>query len=123
MIVESKRSTERLKTLIIDDVKAIRIELKFLLEEFSKIEVIGEAANGKDAIEVITKLKPDVIFLDIQLPIISGLQVLDVCRGNFKVIIISSFDKYLPEAQKYKVIDFLMKPINKEKLNKAVGLL
>ncbi len=123
MIVESKRSTERLKTLIIDDVKAIRLELKFLLEEFPRIEVIGEAASGKDAIEIINKLKPEVIFLDIQLPVISGLQVLEACRGNFKVIIISSFDKYLSEAQKYNIVDFLMKPINKEKLNKAVGLL
>ncbi len=110
----------KLKTVIVDDVQLIRAELKSLLSEHTDIKVIGEASNGKTAIKVIKELKPDVVFLDIQMPVLSGFQMLETIDVNFKVILISSFNKYMPEAQKYNIVDFLMKPINKRQLAVAI---
>ncbi len=110
----------KIKAVIVDDVKLIRAELKSMLLEYPEFDVVGEASNGKSAIKVIEKLKPDVVFLDIQMPVYSGFNMLDVLDINFKIIFISSFDKYMPEAQKYNAVDFLMKPINKGKLDIAL---
>lgn len=109
-----------LKTIIVDDAELIRDELKFLLKEHSQIEVVGEASDGEEAIETICNLKPDVVFLDIDMPLLSGFQVLDKVKRDFKLIFISSFSKYLSISTNYNPVDFLMKPINKTKLREAV---
>jgi len=111
---------QKIKTVIVDDVQLIRAELKSMLLEYPEFDVLGEASNGRSAIKVIEKLKPDVVFLDIQMPVYSGFNMLDELDVNFKIIFISSFDKYMPEAQKYNAVDFLMKPINKGKLDAAL---
>jgi len=109
-----------MKAIIVDDVKLIRVELKAMLAQYPIIEIIGEANNGKKAKELIEELNPDIVFLDIHLPLLTGFQLLDSLEPEFQVVFISSFDKYIPEAQKYKFTDFLMKPIRKEKLDSAV---
>ncbi|MBN2412632.1 response regulator [candidate division KSB1 bacterium] len=112
---------DQLKALIVDDMRLIRTELRHLLSEYPDIKVVGEAANVDNAFQLVSKLKPDVVFLDIYLPGQSGFDFLDNLDVEFKVIFISSFyDKYSEEAQKYKPVDFLMKPINKQKLSKAI---
>jgi two-component system, LytTR family, response regulator len=118
--MEEFKKKHRLKAIIVDDVKLIRTELIALLKEHQKIEVIGEASNGKEAIEVIKKLNPDVVFLDIHMTKYSGFDVLNKVENKFQLIFISSYDKFLPEAQHYNAVDFLMKPINKNKLLIAV---
>jgi len=112
---------DQLKAIIVDDVRLIRTELKQLLSEYPDINVVGEAASADHAVQLVYKLKPDVVFLDIYLPVQSGFDFLDNVKVDFKVIFISSFyNKYSEEAQKYKPVDFLMKPINKQKLSKAI---
>jgi len=92
-----------------------------LLSEYPDINVVGEAASADHAAQLVSKLKPDVVFLDIYLPGQSGFDFLDNVKVDFKVIFISSFyNKYSEEAQKYKPVDFLMKPINKQKLSNAI---
>ncbi|HGY55323.1 MAG TPA: response regulator transcription factor [Caldithrix abyssi] len=111
-----------LKAIIIDDVRLIRTELKILLQDISGIEVAGEAANGKEALDKISQLKPDILFLDIHLPDFSGFELLKKVKGDFKVIFISSFfNQYIQEAERYNPVEFLMKPINKEQLFKVVN--
>ena len=109
-----------LTAIIVDDARFIRTELNALLKEHPQIKVIGEASNGREAVEVIRELNPDVVFLDINLPIMSGFEVLHQVEHNFKIIFISSYNKFLDEVPNYNAVDFLMKPINKEKLNLAV---
>jgi two-component system LytT family response regulator len=91
-----------------------------MLSEYPHIKVIGEAANTVEAIPLIMKLKPDVVFLDIHMPGLSGFDLLYRMNVNFKVIFISSYDRYREKAKKHNAVDFLLKPINKEKLGKAV---
>ncbi len=112
-----------MKTIIVDDAEFIRIELKFMLKEHPEIEVVGEASDGEEAIELISNLKPDVVFMDIDLPLLSGFQVLDKLKRDFKLIFISSYSKFLPMSANYNPVDFLMKPINKTRLQEAVKML
>lgn len=109
-----------IKTLIIDDEWLIRSELRTMLVEYPNIDVIGEAANVTEAIKLCNELKPDLIFLDIHLPGRSGFDFLGEVGNNFKLVIISAFDHYLNEAKKYKAVDYLMKPINKDKLSNVI---
>ena len=110
-----------LKTLIVDDVKLIRIELRMLLSNYKEIDVIGEAGNVKEALKFIYDEKPDVLFLDIYLPDSSGFELLDKLEMDLKVIFISSyFNKYSSEILKYNPVDILSKPINKTKLSDAI---
>jgi len=112
-----------IQAIIVDDVKFIRAELISMLAKYDWISVVGEANNGLQARELIEKTQPDVVFLDICLPKLTGFELLDSINKKFEVIFISSFDKYLPEAQKYDAVDFLMKPINRELLNQAINKL
>jgi two-component system LytT family response regulator len=95
-----------------------------ILGDYPEIEVIGEASNVRDAKYLISELKPDVVFLDIQLPGQSGLDLLDQIEREFKIVFISSyFDQYYERAKKYKPVDFLSKPINKDRLLQAINKL
>jgi len=110
----------RIKTLIIDDEWLIRSELKTMLGQYPNIDVIGEAANIKEAVKLCTDLKPDLVFLDIHIPGGSGFDFLSQVNGDFKLVFITAFDQYLDEAKKYQAIDYLMKPISKDKLLKVI---
>jgi two-component system LytT family response regulator len=111
---------DKLRTIIVDDVKLIRLELNSMLANFHEIEVVGEANNGENAKLLIRELKPDVVFLDIRLPKLTGFELLECIDIDFQIVFISSFDKYLPEARKYNATDFLMKPVKLENLKLAV---
>ena len=113
-----------LRTILVDDVRLIRAEPKLILSEFPEIEIIGEAASARKAINLITELEPDLVFLDIHLPKMSGFDILDQVTADLKVIFITSYSNiYSEKAKKYKPVDFLMKPIRKEKLLKALNKL
>ena len=109
-----------IKTLIIDDEWLIRTELKDMLMQYPNINVIGEAANITDAIKLHNDLKPDLVFLDIQLPGGSGFDFLVRVNGSFKLVFITAFDQNLIEVKNHRVIDYLMTPINKKKLSKII---
>jgi two-component system LytT family response regulator len=110
----------RIKTLIIDDEWLIRSELKTMLIQYPNIDVIGEAANLNEAVKLCESLKPDLIFLDIHIPGGSGFDFLSRVNGDFKLVFITAFDQYLNEAKKYRAIDYLMKPISKDKLSRVI---
>ncbi|MDZ7375522.1 MAG: response regulator [candidate division KSB1 bacterium] len=108
------------KTLIIEDEWLIRAELKSMLSHYPNIQVVGEASSVTDAIKLHNELKPDLVFLDIQLPGGSGFDFLDRVNGHFKLVFITAFDQYLERAKNYQAIDYLMKPISKRKLTKVI---
>lgn len=110
-----------MKTIIIDDERLARNELKRLLEEFPKIEIIGEAANADEAIPMIEDLKPDLIFLDIQMPGKDGFQLLEALEDVVpEVIFTTAYDEYALKAFEYNALDYIMKPIDTARLAEAI---
>ncbi|MCL4707638.1 LytTR family DNA-binding domain-containing protein [bacterium] len=109
-----------LKTLIVDDEWLVRSELKTMLAGYPEITLIGEAANVAQAIPLIQKNPPDVIFLDIQMPGASGFDLLDQIDTAARIIFITAYDKYALRAFEVNALDYLLKPISKERLAKAV---
>lgn len=91
-----------------------------MLIQYPKINVIGEAANLNEAVKLCEALKPDLIFLDIHIPGGSGFDFLSRVNGDFKAVFITAFDHYRNEAKKYRAIDYLMKPISKDKLSRVI---
>lgn len=109
--------------LIIDDMKLARQRLRRYLADESGIEIIGECQNGREAIESIRSQKPDLIFLDVQMPEVDGFQVLEeIGTENAPVIIfVTAFDQFALKAFDFHAIDYLLKPFDKERLSAALS--
>lgn len=112
---------ERFKAILIDDEPAARRLMKNLLLEYETVvEVIGEASNGKEAINKIEELKPDIIFLDIQMPDLTGFEVLDRLQRKPTVIFTTAYEQYAIKAFETFSIDYLLKPIKEERLRQTI---
>ncbi len=109
-----------LTAIIVDDEWLVREELKILLADYRELVVIGEAANVPQAIELIHNAAPEVIFLDIQMPGASGFDLLEQAEINAKIIFVTAYDQYALKAFEVNALDYLLKPIRKERLTKAI---
>jgi two-component system LytT family response regulator len=109
------------KTIVIDDEPAARRLMKNLLQEHSDVvEVIGEASNGREAIEKIEKLRPDLIFLDIQMPDLTGFEVIEQLSEKPNIIFTTAYEQYAIKAFETFSIDYLLKPIKEERLAQSM---
>ncbi|MDQ3393353.1 MAG: response regulator transcription factor, partial [Bacteroidota bacterium] len=106
--------------LIIDDERLARKELISLLAEYDEIEIIGEAVNVDDAYEKINQLKPDLIFLDIQMPGKTGFDLLVMLETVPKVIFTTAYDEYALKAFEVNALDYLLKPIHLDRLKDCI---
>lgn len=114
-------SNQPYKTIIVDDEPLARMRLqKLILEYRGTFEIIGEAENGEEAVEKINKLKPGLIFLDIQMPELNGFEVLKQLTYFPKVIFCTAFDEFALQAFDSNCIDYLVKPLTKERFAKTV---
>ncbi|PID28760.1 MAG: DNA-binding response regulator [Candidatus Cloacimonadota bacterium] len=110
-----------LRTIIIDDEKIARNRMKRLLTGFGdKIKIIDEAENGKEAVSKINELKPDLIFLDIQMPGLNGFEVLENLVFRPQIIFVTAYDNYAIRAFEENSADYLLKPVTPERLEKAI---
>lgn len=109
-----------MKSLLIEDSRLARNELKTLLSDFSEIEIIGEAADGDTAIKIIREKKPELVFLDIHLPNKNGFEILEALDQVPPVIFTTAFDEYAIRSFEFNAIDYLLKPIRKDRLAKAI---
>ncbi|MCF6269048.1 MAG: response regulator [Melioribacteraceae bacterium] len=109
-----------MKVIIIDDSRLARNELIRLLSAKPTIEIIGEAANPDQAKNIIEEKKPDVIFLDIQMPGKSGFDLLEELEFIPKVIFTTAYDQYALKAFEFNALDYLLKPIDSERLAEAL---
>lgn len=109
-----------IKTVLVEDSRLARLELAELLKNFSQIEILGEAENADEALNLINTLKPDLLFLDIHLPGKNGFEILQELDRVPAVIFTTAFDQYAIQAFEYNTIDYLLKPISPERLEKAV---
>lgn len=115
-----------MRVLIADDERPARDELNFLLSQIEGIEIVGEAASGEEVVTQVKKLQPDVLFLDIQLPDASGV---DVARQLFLeglnpvIVFATAFDQYAVKAFEVNAVDYLLKPIHEERLSETIARL
>ena len=113
-----------LKAIIVDDEAPARSELKYLLDELDQTEVVAEAANVRDAIEKLKELPCDVMFLDINMPEASGLQLADALQHlKFPpaVVFVTAYSEHALDAFKVNAIDYLVKPVETERLAQAIA--
>ena len=111
-----------MKTLIVDDEPIARRVLREELENVPHVSIVGEAENGKQALQQIAELKPDLVFLDLQMPVMGGFEVVRKLSGGHLpiVVIITAFDQHAIEAFEAGAVDYLLKPVGEERLRKAV---
>jgi two-component system LytT family response regulator len=110
-----------MKVLIIDDERLARKELSNLLTEYKDIEILGEAANADEAEQLIDKLNPDLIFLDIQMPGKTGFELLETLEKTPKVIFTTAYDEYALKAFEFNALDYLLKPIEPKRLSESIN--
>jgi two-component system LytT family response regulator len=108
------------KTIIIDDEQLARQRIKRLLAQYDEIEIIAEAENGAEGLEIIESLKPDLIFLDIEMPVLNGFEMLAKLKHQPKVVFTTAYDQYAIKAFEEGSIDYLLKPIEIERLDKTI---
>jgi two-component system LytT family response regulator len=112
------------KALVIDDEPAARRLMKSLLQDYTDIvEVIGEAGTGTEAIQLIEQLHPDLVFLDIQMPDLTGFEVLERLQHKPNVIFTTAYEQYAIKAFDNFSVDYLLKPIKEERLEKSMAKL
>jgi len=111
---------KKYKAIVIDDERLARKELTSMMESFEQFEIVAEAEDVPTALEAINKFEPDVIFLDIQMPGQSGFDLLDQINFDGKIIFVTAYDEYAMRAFEVNALDYLLKPISTERLNKAI---
>lgn len=112
-----------LKTIIIDDEPAAREKLVFLLENYcaNDIQISAVCKSGEEGLKAISELKPDLIFLDVEMPFITGFDLLrQLTDINFDIVFTTAHDHYAIKAIKFSALDYLLKPIDLEQLKDAV---
>ncbi len=112
-----------MRTLIVDDEPVARKVLREELEGFDAIELVSEAGDGKDALAQISSKKPDIVFLDIEMPVMNGFEVLDQLKGGHvpAIVMVTAYDQYAIRAFEAGAIDYLLKPISHERLSRALS--
>jgi two-component system LytT family response regulator len=111
---------KRIKAIIIEDELPARELVKNYLEDFNFIEVSGEYDNGFDGLKAINELKPDAVFLDVQMPKLTGFEILELIEHQPEIIFTTAFDKYAIRAFEQNAVDYLMKPYSKDRFAEAV---
>ncbi len=108
------------RVLIVDDEPLARKAMSLALAEFSDIEIIGECGDGFDAVKVINKEKPDVVFLDIQMPKLDGFDVLELLDDPPFIVFVTAYNEYALKAFESHALDYILKPVKTERLKKTL---
>jgi two-component system LytT family response regulator/two-component system response regulator LytT len=119
-----ERATAVLTAMIVDDEQLAQDELAYLIKDIQDIELVGSAGNGLEAVDLIQKLEPDLVFLDVQMPGLDGLGVVRTLREkNIElphIIFSTAFDQYAVEAFHLEAMDYLLKPIERARLEETL---
>lgn len=108
------------KTLLIEDERLAREEFKSLLKDYLEIDIIGEAKNGEEGIALIKEHKPDLVFLDINMPGMNGFEMLKQLEDLPRVIFVTAYDEYALKAFEVNALDYILKPVDPERLREAI---
>jgi two-component system LytT family response regulator len=119
-LFEVNNMIEKIRILIIDDEAPAREIIKHYLKEVEYVEVIAECADGFSGLKSISLLKPDLVFLDIQMPRLTGIELLEVLTEKPEIIFTTAYDQYALRAFELNAVDYLMKPFPKRRFLEAV---
>jgi two-component system LytT family response regulator len=114
-------STSRLRALVVDDEDLARHLILEYLKGHADVEVVGECENGLDAVKQIGALNPDLVFLDIQMPRLTGLEVLELTGRRSGVIFTTAYDEHAIKAFELHAVDYLLKPFSKARFDDALA--
>jgi two-component system LytT family response regulator len=110
----------KIKAIIVDDEALARDIVRKYLESYNQIELVEEFEDGFNALKGINKLKPDLVFLDIQMPKLTGMELLELVDDMPNIIFTTAYDEYAIKAFELNAIDYLLKPFSKDRFDKAV---
>ena len=110
-----------LKALLVDDEELARQLLREYISEHHDIEVAGECANGFDAVKAIQDLKPDIVFLDVQMPKLDGFEVLELIQTTAAIVFVTAYDQYAAKAFDAAAVDYLVKPFDQTRFHTALS--
>jgi len=113
-------SMTKLRIVLVDDEALARSLLREYLEEYPDIEIVAECANGFEAVKAVTEQKPDLMFLDIQMPRLDGFEVLDLIGHDVHVVFVTAYDEYAVRAFDIHAVDYLLKPFSPQRLKEAL---
>jgi two-component system, LytTR family, response regulator len=116
----STAQTKPLRALIVDDEELARHVIREFLQAHPEIEIAGECANGFEAVKAVTEAKPDLIFLDVQMPKLTGFDVLELIGNEIPVIFATAYDEFAMKAFDVHAVDYLLKPVGKERFEAAL---
>jgi len=111
---------DRIKVLIIDDELLARELVRSYLIDFPQIEIVGELSDGFQGIKAINETKPDLVFLDVQMPKLTGFEMLELLENMPNIIFTTAYNEYAIKAFEHNAIDYLLKPFSKERFQAAV---
>ena len=112
--------SEKLKTIIIEDEELARNLLRSYLKDHPDIELIGDCENGFDGVKAINDKKPDLVFLDIQMPKITGFEMIELLDFKPQIIFTTAYDQYALKAFELNAVDYLLKPFSKDRMIAAI---
>jgi two-component system, LytTR family, response regulator len=111
---------KKIRAVIVDDEDLARQMLRECLVPHAEIEIIGECANGFEAVKVVTELNPDLLFLDIQMPKLTGFEVLELIGADRAIVFVTAYDEYAIRAFDIHAVDYLLKPFSAERFEAAL---
>ena len=109
-----------MRVLIVDDEVLARAVLRELLAAHPEVEIVGEAGNGFEAVKLADELAPDLLFLDIQMPKLSGFEVMELVGEKVAVIFVTAYDEFALKAFDVHAVDYLLKPVEPARLGEAI---
>ncbi len=114
------KTQKKIKVVIVDDEELARSLVREYLSSHSNIEIVGECANGFEAVKAVSELLPDLMFLDIQMPKLSGFEVIELLVEPPSIIFVTAYDQYALKAFEVHAADYLLKPFSKQRFDEAL---
>jgi two-component system LytT family response regulator len=111
---------ETTRAIIVDDEELARSIIREYLADHVEIEIVAECSNGFEAVKAVTELKPDLLFLDVQMPKLNGFEVLELVESDVVVIFITAYEQYAVKAFEVHAVDYLLKPFSRERFDEAL---
>lgn len=110
-----------MRVIIVDDEQLARMVMREYLGAHADIEIVGECANGFEAVKAIAELQPDLVFLDIQMPKLNGFEVVELAGRGTRYIFVTAYEQYAIKAFEVHAVDYLLKPFSQERLDVALA--
>ena len=111
---------ERVRALLVDDEELARHALRELLKPHPEISIVAECANGFEALKAVAEHRPDLMFLDVQMPKLTGFDVLELIEDDIAIVFVTAYDEYAMKAFEVHAVDYLLKPVGRERFEVAL---